>query len=138
MTTSPGAKVALHPIVAELAASMQRSDDKSVLFFPPELVDKTRARIRAEASSNDDVLAHLLALAAKINRIAGEGGRPAMAALVLLVVERVGSVEVASDHFGAIGIQNASQLLGTIEPSRAPREQPKAAPAVKPKRGLSK
>lgn len=73
----------------------------------------------------------------KIKRLAGDGGIPAIAALALLVAEKIGSVAAAADRFNAAGIDNAAQLLGVVEPTRAPRE-PKPQAHVKPKRGLSK
>lgn len=136
MTKAPAGDVELHPIVAELAASMQRSADKKLIAIPPEVIEKARARVR---SSNDgDVLIQLVALAAKINRLAGDGGTPAIAALMLLVADKLGSAQDAADRFSAAGITNAAQLLGGTETSRAPREQPKPQATVKPKRGLSK
>jgi hypothetical protein len=129
--------VELHPIAAELAAAMQRSPDKKQIAFPPEVIERARARVRS-SNDGDEVLAHLIALAAKIKRLAGDGGTPAIAALVMIVVDKLGSVDEAADRFNAAGITNAAQLLGSIETSRAPREQPKPQATVRPKRGLSK
>ena len=136
MTNAPAGDVELHPIVADLAASMQRSPDKTLIAIPPEVLEKARARVRS--SKDADVLTHLVALAVKINRLAGDGGTPAIAALMLLVAEKLGSAQDAADRFSAAGISNAAQLLGVTEAARAPREQPKPQAAVKPKRGLSK
>jgi hypothetical protein len=128
--------VELHPIVAELSAAMQRSSDKKQVAFPPDVLEKTRARVRA--SSEDEVLAHLIALAVKIKRVAGDGGMPAIAAIAMLVADKLGSASDAADRFNAAGISNAAALLGVSDPIRAPREQTKAAAPVKAKRGLSK
>lgn len=129
--------VELHPVVAELAASMERSPDKKQVAFPPEALEKARARVRTAAEP--ELLSHLIALAVKIKRLAGDGGTPAIAALALLVADKLGSVEDAADRFSAAGIVNAGQLLGVVEKSRAPREDPKVPKlTVKPKRGLSK
>lgn len=129
--------VELHPIVAELAASMERSADKKQVAFPPDVVEKARARVRA--AEEPELLSHLIALAVKIKRLAGDGGTPAIAALALLVADKLGSVDDAADRFHAAGIANAGQLLGVVEKSRAPRVEPKPPKlAVKPKRGLSK
>jgi hypothetical protein len=122
--------------VAELAAAIQRSPDETLVAIPPEAIEKARARMRA--LDDPDIVAHLIALAVKTKRIAGDGGLPVLAALALLVAEKLGSVDDAADRFGAAGIANAASLIGASAEARAPREQPKAAPTVKPKRGLSR
>ncbi len=136
MTKAGGGTVELHPIVAELAAGMQRSADNTTVTFPPAVVDRARARVHG--SDDPEVLAHLIALAVKIRRIAGDGGTPAIEVLAQLVADKLGSAADAADRFSAAGISNAAQLLGVVETTRAPREQPKAQATVRPKRGLSK
>lgn len=138
--TSKGARgandVELHPIVAALAGAIQRSPDKSLVAIPPDIVDKARAQVRA----NDDpeLIPHLIALAVKTRRVAGDGGIPVIAALALLVAEKLGSHDDVADRFAAAGIADAKALLGTVTTSRAPRDEKKpAALTVKAKRGLS-
>ncbi len=128
--------IELHPIVAELSGAIQRSTDKTGVVIAPDDIERARGRLRL--SDDPDVVAHLVALAVKTQRVAGEGGLPVIAALLLLVAEKLGSASAAADRFGAAGIANAAALVGGNVELRAPREQQQAPPTAKPKRGLSK
>ena len=127
-------ELTLHPIAAALAAAIVRSDDKKRLALPAEAVEKARAQLKA--TSDPDAVSHLIALAAKTRRIAGDGGIAVIGAIALIVVEKLGSTEEAAAQFTAAGLDDVTTLLGTTREVRAPREQPKAAAPVKPKRGL--
>lgn len=127
--------VTLHPIAAALAAAFARSPDKTQLAIPPEAIEKARAQLKA--TDDPSAVTHLVALAVKTRRVAGAGALPALAAIGMLVMEKLGSSEKAHDMFAAAGLHDeAAALLGTTTEVRAPREQPPAAPTVKPKRGL--
>ena len=67
-----GDDVTLHPIVAELAAALVRSPDKRALSLPPEALERALTKLRA--TNDADVVRDLIALAVKVNRIAGDGG----------------------------------------------------------------
>lgn len=126
--------VTLHPIAAALAAAVARSPDKRLLAIPPEAIEKARAQLMA--TSDEDAVPALIALAVKTLRIAGDGALPALAAIGLLVVEKLGSAK-AHDMFAAAGLKaEAAALLATSTEVRAPRAQPKVAPTVKATRGL--
>ncbi len=110
----------LHPIVAELAAEMIRSPDHTTVSFPTAAVEKAQQRIRA--SNDDDVVAHLIALAAKIRRVARDGGMAAILTIGALVADKLGSTSAAADRLVKGGMQKeAAALLGRRVPLTAPR-----------------
>jgi hypothetical protein len=128
--------VELHPIVAELAAAMERSEDGKSVFFSTPSVERAAAKLRA--TDGDVVLSHLVALAVKIKRVAGEGGVAAVMSIALLVADKLGSKDAAADRLEAAGLgADAKAFLGQSTEKRAPQEPNKPAPpTVKAKRGL--
>lgn len=129
-------RIELHPVVAGLAAAMERSPDGTRVVLPPPAIEAARAKVLA--STDPEVVQHLIALAVKVHRIAGDGGFPVIAAIALLVAEKLGSATAAADKFGAAGLADAAAAIGGTQPVRAPREAAPAGPAVKARRGLSK
>ena len=125
--------VELHPIAAELAAAMVRSP--AGLSLPTAAVEKAEAKLRA--TSDPRAVEHLVALAVRTQRIAGDAGLAVNIVLALLVAEKLGSATAARDKFAAGGHPDAAALLGKAAEARAPVDASKpAAPPVKAKRGL--
>jgi hypothetical protein len=124
-----------HPIVAELAAAMERGE--AGVSFPDAAFEKARAALRASPAP-DEIVVHLLALGIKTHRIAGPAGFAVLGDLTLLIAEVLGSVQAAADRFAAAGMdKETASVVGAAVANRAPAPTAKAAPAVKPKRGLS-
>lgn len=130
-------EVTLHPIAAELAEAMERSPDGTAVSFPTAAVERAAQKVRATA--DDEALTHLIALAVKIKRIAGEGGTAAIMSIGLIVADKLGSTAAAADRLVAAGLEDdAKSFLGRKEEKRAPAQPQTAGPApVKAKRGLS-
>ena len=117
-------------------AALVRSPDQTLLALPPEAIEKARAQLKV--TSDSDAVPHLVALAVKTRRIAGDGALPALAAIGLLVLEKLGSSEEAHDLFAAAGLKDeAAAFLGSATEARAPREAARPSATVKPRRGLS-
>jgi hypothetical protein len=127
--------VEAHPVVAALAASMERSD--AGVSFPLEAFEKVRAALRASPAP-DAILVHLIALGMKTHRIAGPAGNAVLGDITLLVAEVLGSAQAAADRFATAGLDKATAArLGAEVANRAPPPAKTAAPTVKAKRGLS-
>lgn len=128
--------IELHPIVSELAGAMERSEDGTFVFFSTPSVERAAAKLRA--TDGDAVLTHLVALAVKLKRVAGDGGAAAIMSIGLLLADKLGSKDAAASRLEAAGLgSDAKALLGQRTEKRAPQEPSKPAPpTVKPKRGL--
>src|SRR5688572_16231018 len=129
--------IELHPIVAELAATMERSADKASVSFPNQALERTQSKLRA--TTDNEPVVHLIALAAKIKRIAGDGGLAAIVSIGLLIADKLGSAQAAADKLEGAGLaKEAQSFLGKVGETRAPRDDHKPpTPTVKAKRGLS-
>jgi hypothetical protein len=133
MHMSDAADVSLHPIAAALQTSMVRSDDKTTVSFPTEAIEAARVQLKGH-SADSIALVHLLAVAAKIQRVVGERGIAAVVAIGLLVAEVLGSAEAAADRMQNAGLQNAAaKLLGHERTISAPTAG-EVGPGQKPPR----
>ena len=134
---APDKSVDLHPIAAALAKAITRSDDGKSVSLPDAAVESARAALRL---ADDDAVVHLIALAVKTRRIAGEGALPVIVAIGFLVGDKLGSKQAAADRFADAGMASeAKALLASTPPVRAPQADHKpATPTVKARRGLKK
>jgi hypothetical protein len=132
---SAAEKIELFDVAAQLAAAIERTPDGRLLFLSPAAIAKAQARLRAGVDMEG--VAHLIALAAKVHRIAGAGGLAVVGAIASLVVDALGSPEAAADRFASAGLEAAAAMIGKSAEVRAPREEPKLTlVTAKPRRGL--
>lgn len=129
--------VAAHPAVAILQEGLV--EDNGTLRVTAEAVTAhTMAVAALDAGGKREVVAHLIALAKKI-QAAGRAGEPFLALLVVLATEAMGDAAAASDAFHHAGV-GPSSVLGKTESMRAPAARAIVPPGtpIKAKRGLSK
>lgn len=86
MSATGAADLEAHPVVAELAGSLQRA----TMTYPPEAMDKVRAALRAGGHENA-IARQLIMLGMKANRIAGVAAEPLLIQLATLRRPRRGA-----------------------------------------------
>lgn len=112
--SAPEPTVQAHPIVAELAASLQRD----TMTYPPAAIDKVRLALRADVKAGT-LARHLIALGVKAHRIGGDAADPLILQLAALVAESLGTA-AATDAFVRAGMStDLAQRIGKA--GRPPR-----------------
>lgn len=137
--TDSSVETALHPVVAQLAASAQLTSRGDEVVFPPAALAAVAASLASADTDADVVTQHLCALAAKLWRVSGQKAQPALVGITLLLLTRLGSAAAVTDELMARGMDSkTASVLGKDAELRAPamKKEP-AGPAVKARRGLS-
>ncbi len=133
------ADVALDPIIAALAASLEMKGAMATL--PDAAVAVARAKLRsAPASEKKRLATDLIAWAIKLNRLAGANALRARIVCAELALELLADEAATADMFRSAGLgKEVDEAIGRSREVRAPKAEPVKGPApVKASRGLKK